>query len=1114
MARDEAAREEAANAAAAAAAKKRGGIAKGIGKKLFGADGGSGGSGKDKETLDKDDDEDQDRENEYVSPNFGLEEKESAGAGAGRPPLPPPLPPAQSDEEPGATPLRNLGGDMDFERKDEEEDDDDDEQEPGGIIRPADSKEEFLRKAADLQRQSEAVFSAAAAPAPAPALAKKDKVVGTSVAVPHDAVGNDMDASSLSQTAILSDQQLRSALEAAPMPKKTEDSEDEKEEDGNDNDDNAAKEEAEAAETEAAANSISPDQSTEDMMSDILGVTMPDDIEETTMEEGDEAAASEAKEKDELMDEKHEKESDSDAEVDETDEKQVDSLAAEEDKFNDIPPPSPKPVAAKDSAAPQAQASEKPIDDALRRADEALAAAKLFTSPSADEPKPDDEESPTETDRAAVEESAVAPAATDQEMDDLQQVDQDHVDKDPIQPTDSAEDQLDDDLRKVTEDLAVAGIATSDEDEAAEADVDAHAAADTAATTDIDSTTPAVALGTTTTDAPEDEEDDGKDENEAEGGDKDEIPATPEVSVDDVALEAVRLSAIDDEVSPIKLARGEDVNISQTSGGSAVNLDLSGPGGDGAWESDEKVEKVPPSEPKTLQEKTEAAVAAASAAIAASRLPQGSIGEEDPPAISLSLTDESLDDRKKRAADLEASRSEGSRRSPKSQSSRSRKKKKKKATWRAVVDEASGDVYYYNRKTRETTWDKPEGVEIDDRKRTFPDESGMTTVASEEVVAAEESTETIPLEGVTSDLTDNDASKTKDANKHQHQVNGDHRDTADGGGEDEVEDPEAEAEHEEDQASGGKWKAVVDKTSGQTYYYHTVTQETTWDKPAGYVEKKGMVKRGRQALGGLIRRSTKHVIGGKATSKDEDDEQNPMDATDDAGDTDTMTNAKASNADKDDVVNYRNRYEVKDAETREAEAKKRGKALKFLRLKSAKASSGDGSSRNVKSLGKKKEGSGTPAVANSPDAHSQNQADISSVVDADGYSGMETSDEGEHIQGAADFSVAAMDTPDKVKLPKSAMKGRFLPSLRSPSEKDELNISDGSTDEIKNGEAADNSNETSTKKGEDANQIWRAIIDANTLNTYYYNARTKETTWDKPEGFQDVSKEELTASLE
>ena len=38
--------------------------------------------------------------------------------------------------------------------------------------------------------------------------------------------------------------------------------------------------------------------------------------------------------------------------------------------------------------------------------------------------------------------------------------------------------------------------------------------------------------------------------------------------------------------------------------------------------------------------------------------------------------------------------------------------------------------------------------------------------------------------------------------------------------------------------TSGKWKAVADKASGQTYYYHTETKETTWAKPDGYVEKK------------------------------------------------------------------------------------------------------------------------------------------------------------------------------------------------------------------------------------------------------------------------------------
>ena len=74
-----------------------------------------------------------------------------------------------------------------------------------------------------------------------------------------------------------------------------------------------------------------------------------------------------------------------------------------------------------------------------------------------------------------------------------------------------------------------------------------------------------------------------------------------------------------------------------------------------------------------------------------------------------------------------------------------------------MVDEASGDVYYCNRKTRKTTWDRPEGVEIDERKRTFPDKSGITTTASEEVVGTKEITETVVLAGVTSGLAHEDA---------------------------------------------------------------------------------------------------------------------------------------------------------------------------------------------------------------------------------------------------------------------------------------------------------------------------------------------------------------------
>ena len=129
--------------------------------------------------------------------------------------------------------------------------------------------------------------------------------------------------------------------------------------------------------------------------------------------------------------------------------------------------------------------------------------------------------------------------------------------------------------------------------------------------------------------------------------------------------------------------------------------------------------------------------------------------EQPQPAIIAPVsTDESLDHKNMQPSNPVATKQKDTPHSPKSSSSRF-SKKKKKPVWHAVVDEASGDVYFYNRKTRKTTWDRPEGVVIDDRKRTFPDKS-------EKVVGAEASTETIVLGGVTSGLARGDARKDAD----------------------------------------------------------------------------------------------------------------------------------------------------------------------------------------------------------------------------------------------------------------------------------------------------------------------------------------------------------------
>lgn len=98
--------------------------------------------------------------------------------------------------------------------------------------------------------------------------------------------------------------------------------------------------------------------------------------------------------------------------------------------------------------------------------------------------------------------------------------------------------------------------------------------------------------------------------------------------------------------------------------------------------------------------------------------------------------------------------------------------------WKEVVDQTTGKVYYYNRKTKQTSWKKPESMGGPDSSAAA---SASPTVSSE------------PLDAPVS-VREPASSKSVDT-------------------------------------SLGDWKEVVDKTSGKTYYYNRKTKVTSWEKP-------------------------------------------------------------------------------------------------------------------------------------------------------------------------------------------------------------------------------------------------------------------------------------------
>ena len=113
--------------------------------------------------------------------------------------------------------------------------------------------------------------------------------------------------------------------------------------------------------------------------------------------------------------------------------------------------------------------------------------------------------------------------------------------------------------------------------------------------------------------------------------------------------------------------------------------------------------------------------------------------------------------------------------------------------WEEFVDEGSGEVYYYNESTGETSWDKP-----------------IAEGAPEEKVSVEDT------QGHGQDLLQTSSVEKDCVNvEHDSRIIGTDKDG-----------PESELA-----PMHPDWEEVVNEANGEVYYYNRMTQETSWDVP-------------------------------------------------------------------------------------------------------------------------------------------------------------------------------------------------------------------------------------------------------------------------------------------
>jgi len=142
--------------------------------------------------------------------------------------------------------------------------------------------------------------------------------------------------------------------------------------------------------------------------------------------------------------------------------------------------------------------------------------------------------------------------------------------------------------------------------------------------------------------------------------------------------------------------------------------------------------------------------------------------------------------------------------------------KQTKSNWRATIDASTNKTYYYNKKTKEVSWTKPDG---------FGNDEGQDNKAEEKEVVEE----TLAMASVAEKRKKSGWFKKKSTTEEEGGVD-----------EDKKSNPTDKATTTTNTTAVDEtikyWRATKDASTGKTYYFNKKTKLVQWTKPEGYDE--------------------------------------------------------------------------------------------------------------------------------------------------------------------------------------------------------------------------------------------------------------------------------------